>query len=171
MDNNQYDFEKDAEFKFTSKWKKMIVPFLFNLLITTVFCIFVASFIVMKLLGESFTSKTSANISVAILVITVVGGWTYCYQFFFPKKWISTVHINLEEEIITIQRQKKEIAYHFKNVEQIRFESLNSLLSASELYFITVDEKESAMLALSDKKLSNDFFFMMKNRAKINMIQ
>lgn len=103
-----------------------------------------------------------------ILFVSVL---VFIYQRYFPRQWMTSLTVNLEDKSFTIVSGKKTRHLPFSQVSQVIHQGVATLFATNYLFWAEVEGERIPLVAFSSDQRSLDFFLMLDRRSGLKLFR
>lgn len=103
--------------------------------------------------------------------IAIVSILVFLYQRYFPRQWMTSLTVNLEDKSFTIVSGKETRILPFSQVSQVIHQGVATVFATNYLFWAEVEGERIPLVAFSSDQRSLDFFLMLDRRSGLKLFR
>lgn len=103
--------------------------------------------------------------------LMIVSTLVFLYQLYFPRQWMTSLTVNLEDKSFTIVSGKETRILPFSQVSQVVHQGVATLFATNYLFWAEVEGERIPLVAFSSDQRSLDFFLMLDRRSGLKLFR
>lgn len=120
---------------------------------------------------ELWEGAVSGVLYAVYFLCIVAFGLFLIYKKYFPRQWMTTLTVNLEENTFVIVRSGKTTVLPFSRVSQVIHQGVATVFSTNFLFWAEVDGERVPLVAFTHQPSSLDFFLMLERRTGLELFR
>lgn len=120
---------------------------------------------------ELWEGKVTGVLYTVYFLFIVASGLFFIYKKYFPRQWMTTLAVSLEEKTFTIVRSGKATVLPFSQVSQVIHQGVATIFSTNYLFWAEVDGERVPLVAFTHQPSSLDFFLMLERRTGLKLFR